>query len=190
MGLSREDYEAVIARMTGKSSAGLCSIAELERVVEEMQRLGWRPAAPRPARCGARPADHPAARKARALWISLWQLGAVSNRSEAALEAFARRQLGCTRLQWADQAQVFRVTEALKAIGRRHGWDPDWISTGDQVKDLIRAIDAKLRVLEPDAPSVEQRFGTCWHREPMAALYRMADAMGAALRAAQARRAG
>jgi phage gp16-like protein len=39
-------------------------------------------------------ADHPFAAKARALWISLYHLGAIDNPSEQALEAFARRQLG------------------------------------------------------------------------------------------------
>lgn len=120
--LSDDDYRAVIFRITGHVSAGDCSEAELAAVVEEFGRKGFSAKARVPA-SGPRPADHPAARKARALWISLHQLNAIANPSEQALEAFARRQLGVAKLQWADQSLSYRLIEALKAIGARHGWD-------------------------------------------------------------------
>ena len=62
------------------------------------------------------------ARKARALWISLHQLGVVRNSSEQAFEAFACRQLGCEKLVWARQSDAFKLIEALKAMGLRAGW--------------------------------------------------------------------
>ncbi len=63
------------------------------------------------------------AKKARALWISLYQLGAIGDASEAGLETFGRRQLGVERLQWADQSEGFRLIEALKSMAQRAGWD-------------------------------------------------------------------
>lgn len=119
--LEGDSYVDLLFGVTGKSSARDCSDAELVAVVERMKALGWKPAAPK-GRSGSRPADHPSAMKARALWISLHHLGAIDNPSEMALEAFARRQLKVERLQWANQRETFRLIEALKAIAERHGW--------------------------------------------------------------------
>lgn len=134
--LRDEDYRAVLQRITGHASAGDCTEAQLGQALDEFKRQGWkgasaarpRPAvvvdnsqdrAPRPTSTGA---DHPAARKARALWISLHQLGVVRDPGEHALEAFARRQLKVEKLQWADQARVYRLIEALKAMAARAKW--------------------------------------------------------------------
>lgn len=121
LGLTDDDYVAVLLRVTTHTSAGDCSTAELEAVIAEFEAKGFTAKAARPGSRSAR-ADHPAAKKARALWISLHQLGAVDDPSERALEAFARRQLKCERLQWADQALAYRLIEALKAMAERNGW--------------------------------------------------------------------
>ncbi|MFZ5747671.1 MAG: gp16 family protein [Pseudomonadota bacterium] len=121
LGLSDDDYRAILIDVAGVSSARDMSETQLAAVIERFKARGWKQAAPR-GRGQGKPADHPAALKARALWISLYHLGAIDNASEAALEAFARRQLKCARLQWADQALVYRLVEALKAIAERHGW--------------------------------------------------------------------
>jgi phage gp16-like protein len=132
LGLQEDDYRAILLRVTSRTSAGECSEAELARVVEELKAKGFRPkpaTGRKPGVAGRRAApgrvaaaDHPVARKARALWISLHQLGAIENASEQALEAFARRQLGVERMQWMNQALGYRLVEALKAIAERHGW--------------------------------------------------------------------
>lgn len=119
LGLDGDDYAAVLLRVTSRTSAADCTERELADLLGEFQRLGFKPL---PKKGVTPAADHPAARKARALWISLHQLGAICDPSEAALEAFARRQLGCDRLQWANQALSYRLIEALKAIAARHGW--------------------------------------------------------------------
>lgn len=153
MGLVDDDYRAILIRIAGRTSSKDCTIADLRAIVEELKRLGFQP---RPARgrsggrASPKPADHPTARKARALWISLHQLGAIDNPSEQALEAFARRQLGVERLQWANQSLAYKLIEALKAIGSRHGWDQDAgpIAGARTVRvlklRLCRAILAKL----------------------------------------------
>jgi hypothetical protein len=145
-------------RLTGQISAAACSEAQLARVLDEFKAKGWAPKGA-PAREVARaskprPADHPVAKKARAMWISLHQLGAVRESSEAALEAFARRQLRVEKLQWADQSQGFRLIEALKAMAEREGWSQDlsFVDAEHQLHvlkgNLIRALQKKLG-LEP-----------------------------------------
>ena len=148
LGMAEDDYRALLQRSAGVMSAADADIAGLDRALKAMEGLGWKALPPTRRKDGKgiatrRPADHPVARKARALWISLWQLGAIENASEQALEAFAKRQLGCTALQWADQSQCDRLIEALTAMALRHGWQ----ATGSIAvlkRGLCRAILAKL----------------------------------------------
>lgn len=204
LGLAEADYRAVLYRVTRQESAGALSDAELETVIAEFKRLGWQqksrsvPSSGSALKVGrasaTRPADHPAARKARSLWISLAQLGVVRNSSEAALEAFARRQLGVDRLQWADQGQVYKLTEALKAMAERAGWsqegNPD---AAVLVKRLIRRLDELLRELEPTTPLLNDRSwgpGVAiggWDRESMSFLYGLAGDLARELKAARER---
>ncbi|WP_448660326.1 gp16 family protein [Sphingomonas sp. CJ99] len=125
LGLVGDAYLDLLFGVTGKDSAKKCTDAELSAVLDRLKGLGWKPASPR-GRTGerrqARAADHKVAAKARALWISLYHLGAIDDAGEMALEAFARRQLKCERLQFADQRLAFRLIEALKAMAERHGW--------------------------------------------------------------------
>lgn len=146
LGLADDDYVAVILRETGHLSAADCNQAELEKVLAAFRRQGFTAKARTPVvRRGApAAADHPAALKARAMWISLGLLGAISDPSEGALESFARRQLGCDRLQWANQQLVYKLVEALKAIAERHGWDQ---SVAGLPRNAV-AINLKRRLCE------------------------------------------
>jgi phage gp16-like protein len=136
LGLHDDDYRATLERLTGKRSAKDLTEAQAGLVIEEFKRRGWVPkvvaggsTAPKPpyrqpgkSIYGKAVAAFESAKKARALWISLWQLGAIDDSSEAALEAFAKRQLKCERLVWADQQQMYKLIEALKAMAERSGW--------------------------------------------------------------------
>ena len=147
MGFDDGDYRAVLERVTGKTSSAALSEGELGRVLDEFARLGWKPAAGKPGKPSRR-ADHPAAKKARALWLSLFLLGVVRNSSEAALESYARRQLKGVRLQWSDQAQMYKVIEGLKAMAERHGWDQSTEGLFDAVWTLkLRLCEAIARRL-------------------------------------------
>lgn len=150
LGLADDVYRPLLERVTGFTSSSACTDAQLGRVLDEFKRLGWTPRqaganpkkdrAPHPT---SRAADHPSAKKARALWISLHQLGVVRDPSERALEAFAARQLGVERLQWADQGLTYKLIEALKAMAERGGW-----AQCDSLQELkARLVEAQWRVL-------------------------------------------
>lgn len=148
--LDEDDYRQILLDETGRTSAGDCTEAELERALRRFEAKGFKPLPKAGAQPSQRPAQHPVARKARALWISLYHLGAVESPNEKALESFARRQLKCERLVWADQRQGYKLIEALKAMAARHGWDQvdangnAW--TVPRLKErLCDAIVAKLR---------------------------------------------
>lgn len=148
LGLDEDTYRGMLFEVAGKTSAADLSEAELVRVVEHMKQRGFKalPGKARGAR--GRAADHPMARKARAMWISLYHLNAVNNQSERALEAFARRQLGVEALQWANQAQGYKLIEALKEMAERHGWSQRRIfkDPGRQVHALKHGLAEAILV--------------------------------------------
>jgi phage gp16-like protein len=156
LGQNEDDRRAVLLRITGQSSATDCTDSDLIRFLDEQKRLGWQA---KPKATSGKTADHPAARKARALWISLYHLNAISNPSEKALEAFAKRQLKCERMQWADQGLMYKLIEALKAIGTRFGWDQTTANATDGSHALkilkMRLCDAILTKLKANGYAAE-----------------------------------
>jgi phage gp16-like protein len=148
--LDEDDYRQILLDESGRTSSGDCTEAELERVLKRFEALGFKPLPKVGATGATRPAQHPVARKARALWISLYHLCAVESPSEKALESFAKRQLKCERLVWANQSDGYKLIEALKAMAVRHGWpqvDPQGaaLSTRELHEGLCRAILWKLK---------------------------------------------
>lgn len=140
MNILDDDYRQMLLDVTGHTSSADCTVAELRAMVEAMKKKGFQPKKAIP-----KAADSPFAAKARALWISLYHLNAIDNPSEAALEAFARHQLKCERMQWANQAQAYKLIEALKAIAQRNGWDQRQPA---HVGQRGIAGDAMLRILK------------------------------------------
>ena len=141
LGLKDDVYRDVLEELTGHRSAADCTVAELENLVAHFRAKGFVPKSVVGGRKDSavqrrpRPADHPVAKKARALWISLHQLGVIENASEQALEAFAKRQLGVERMQWMDQDQSSKLIDALKDWAKREGWDQD-----------LRGIEKRLHI--------------------------------------------
>ena len=151
--LDDASYRAAIGRaVKGKTSSKDCTTLQLDRVIDELKRLGFKPrkspkAPPRPEK---RPLDTSAeASKARAVWLLLVEIGAVRDPSEAALNAYVRRQAGVDDLRWVKD--MTPVIEGLKAwavrvlpwaIRRRHeallaaGIPAPWRS----VSELARSV--------------------------------------------------
>ena len=194
--LADDDYRQILIDEAGHASAADCSDAELEKVIRRFEALGFKPIAK--AGAATRPAQHPVARKARALWISLYHLGAVDKPSEQALEAFAKRQLKCDRLVWANQSHGYKLIEALKAMAQRHGWpqvdaDGASLSTRALHEGLCTAILWKLKgadLVPADWTINTAAFRLCGIEAgaegPMGAedYQRLAKALGEKLRAA------
>lgn len=158
--LDDDTYRDILERITGRRSSAECSVGELENLVAHFRAQGFVPKAVAGGRQGAarstgpRRADHPVAKKARAMWISLHQLGVVENASEHALEAFAKRQLGVERMQWMDQGLGFKLVEALKAMAEREGWSQDL--AGIEKKLQIRIL--KVRLAWAQAKRLGEKF--------------------------------
>ena len=145
LNMVEDDYRQALFEHTGQTSLTKCSDAQLGRVLAFMQSKGFSPLG------SGKAASNPMAKKARALWISLHQLGAVHNPSEQALEAFARRQLKCEKMRWANQRDSYKLIEALKAMAERAGWPQHSILNHKQLTpiqlqtSLCEAILKKLK---------------------------------------------
>lgn len=116
--LEDADYEAIILRVSkGRtSSAGALDVRERGLVLAHFKRCGWHPKHKQPA--GARysrpvRASSDEARKVRALWLLLHELGLVRDASERALGAYCKRVLHVDALQWAD-GNLYKLIEGLK----------------------------------------------------------------------------
>lgn len=119
LNMDEDDYRQLLLDHGGAMSLKNMNTGQLEKVLERMTKLGFQ-ALPKKGKPGV--AQHPMARKARALWISLYHLNVVHNPAEQALEAFAARQLKCEKLVWARQSDAYQLIEALKDMARRAGW--------------------------------------------------------------------
>ncbi len=165
--LDKELYRDILFDVVKQRSAADCTDEELVRLIKHFESRGFTAKA-KPGKAGGRPgprpADLPFALKARAMWISLHQLGAIDDPSEDALEAFARHQLKVTKMQWADETRAYKLIEALKAMAERHGWEQSTKGVKPDAKVIVlkrrlaAALHAKL-VAEDSIPahwSVEQ----------------------------------
>lgn len=115
LALTDESYRDRLFQVTGRRSAADCSDQQLVAMIESLKSIGWKD---KPARrAGDRPlADSPQARKARAQWLSLWNLGVIEEPGERALAAFVKRQTGREDLRFCDAPQLNKVVDGLKAM--------------------------------------------------------------------------
>ena len=130
--MSDADYEAVILRVSkGRtSSAGELGWHERSQVLAHYKRCGWSPShKQKPGARHSRPvsAGSAEARKVRALWLLLHELGLVRDASERALGNYCKRVLKVDALQWAD-GKLYKLIEGLK----------DW---------AMRALPAKVEAM-------------------------------------------
>jgi len=111
LALAEESYRAILLRVAGKSSASECTDEQLDAVLAEFKRLGWKPKTKRP-RSGV-----PHVRKIYALWAEMRPL--LTDGGDAALRSFVKRQTGMDSPEWLDAPQANKVIEGLKAWGAR-----------------------------------------------------------------------
>ena len=114
--LAEESYRAILTRVTGEESSKDCTEAQLQALLDEFRRLGWKPKA---GHRGGTGFDKPHVRKIYALWREAGIVGAVDNASKEALRAFVERQTVKSAPEFCSSGDANRVTEALKAMIRR-----------------------------------------------------------------------
>jgi len=116
-------YRAMLLRITGKDSCKGMSMSQLEAVLDHLRSRGFEELPARKAKvtATAKPANDPQSRLIRSLWLTLRDMGAIKDSSEAALASFVHRQTKVERLEWLNTYQAARVIESLKRWVTRLG---------------------------------------------------------------------
>jgi hypothetical protein len=127
LGIDDETYRARLVREFGVRSASLLTDAQLDRAIDMFH-------------VKQKVTLQPHAKLVRALWIALSNLGAV-DRTDAALDHFVERQTGKQKLQFLTAGESNSVTEALKAMCAREGFEVQ----GDPRDDRMALIRAQWR---------------------------------------------
>lgn len=111
MGMAEEDYRAILARVCGgKTSSTQCGPSDLDALLREFRRLGWKG--------GGRARSAKAqVRMIHAVFADLRPYLAVGD--DSTLRAFCRRQVGVDAPEFLDSVQANKVLEGLKAWLRR-----------------------------------------------------------------------
>lgn len=119
LALHEDSYRAILLRLTGKDSCGRMDVKELEQVLDEFKRLGFKPKGGKRAGERRRNADTAQASKIRALWLDLYHLGEVYDPSEESIDAFVKKTCGVRTMQWMDSTRADMVIRALRGwLGR------------------------------------------------------------------------
>lgn len=117
LGLSDDDYRALLARVAGVSSAKELTNRNVGAVINEFQRLGWKPA---PAKRAGRKAPRPPRTRASVM-RKVEALLADSGRPWAYADGMAQRMFNIERVDWLDDDQLTRLMQGLVIDAKRRG---------------------------------------------------------------------
>lgn len=121
IGMTSGDRQAMQMIATGKASTSDMTEAELQSVVDALKARGWKPK----GRAGRKQSSRPDIRFIHVLWRLLGDAGHVQ-KDRRALNSFIRTRFGAQGAavldvdMMRDAKQIAAVTEALKAICKRH----------------------------------------------------------------------
>ncbi len=157
LGLDDDTYRAKLCNITGKSSVKDMTEQERQKVLTVLRNDGFRPADTKPA--GGK-LTGPYAKKLQALWIAAWNLGVVSDRRDAALLAFVKRQTGLDAVRFLHHAD-----DARSAIDGLKGWlkreaGVSFGSTNGQewlASDGAKIAWAQWKILHPGIDLINRR---------------------------------
>ncbi|GKW40716.1 GemA protein [Pectobacterium carotovorum subsp. carotovorum] len=113
LGWDDATYRSVLARLTGKSSSTLCTIAELEKVTEYLHQQGW----PRKAKKHGRKPSVPASKKT--VLSKVEALLADASRPWQYAETMAQNMFGVRYVDWLDIQQLTKLMQALIIDAKR-----------------------------------------------------------------------
>lgn len=160
LGLDDDLYRDVLESHTGKRSAADLNEGEITAVLAKLDRQQVE------SRKQLLPAT-PMGRKLQALWMSLFNLGIVEDKSDQALVAFVKRQTKLASAQWLRSASdMEKVAEALK----------DWLARDGKVDWKPRRGDAPFAAL-PSHRVCEAQWALLSAKGPLPAASLVAFAM-------------
>jgi len=141
-GMDEDTRRAFMKRVCGCESCAQMSREQAKKVILALRRL---PGLDKPApRSRAVTVSGKYAGLLRALWLDAYHLGAVHNRDDKALIAFAKRQTGLEHTQFlTDGALAAKVVEGLKSIMTREA-GVDWAVDARPGRERVQAWQRRV----------------------------------------------
>lgn len=121
LGLSDEDYRAILARTAGVSSAKELTNRNVGNVLNEFRRLGF---VPKPAKRAGRKAPRPPVTRQNVI-NKIEAMLAHADRPWAYADGMARHMFKVERVDWLDDDQLHRLMQSLIIDAKRQGRYPD-----------------------------------------------------------------
>ncbi|WP_102798754.1 gp16 family protein [Bowmanella denitrificans] len=128
LGLDDDTYRAMLVQITGHNSAAALRPKQLHDVLEHMQSKGFKPSKTGQRRQSPKSGNSRLAEvdKIRAIWIDMARQGFVRDGSEAALDAWIKRQtakanngVGVESVAWQSGGMALSNLESIKAWHKR-----------------------------------------------------------------------
>ena len=111
--MDEESYRAMLKRVTGKISLKECHEPQLDRMILELTKKGFKAIARTASKKSTQVlATDAEISKARAVWLTLHEMGEVRDASEAAFAAYAKRICKVDSIRWVKDYN--RLIETLK----------------------------------------------------------------------------
>lgn len=106
LSMADDDYRAMLKRITGKTSSADCRLAQLDAVIDELRRLGWKPS----SKHGVKP------RTTKERKAKLDKIGAIL--ADMGLHwnyvhGMAKKMHGIDRVEWLHDNKLHAVLQAL-----------------------------------------------------------------------------
>ncbi|ECI3885398.1 regulatory protein GemA [Salmonella enterica subsp. enterica] len=114
LSIDTDTYRQMLLSITGITSTSTMNPGQLNKVLAAMKAKGFKVKPSRKARTTRPLADHPQARKLRALWLEMYAQGVVRDSSEEALRRWVKRETGVDGLQWLEPEMASSAIEKLK----------------------------------------------------------------------------
>jgi len=109
-------YRTMLRTAGGADSTAKMDVPALERVLEQAKKAGFVVR----SKSGDRRQDtSPEARKVRALWLFLHELGVVKSPTESALATYVKRIAYVDDMHWADARAMVKLIETMKKWAMR-----------------------------------------------------------------------
>lgn len=121
LGLSDDEYRAILARTAGVSSAKQLTNRNVGNVLHEFRRLGF---VPKPVKKAGRQAPRPPRSRARVM-DKIEAMLAEASRPWGYADGMARHMFKVERVDWLDDDKLQRLMQALIIDAKRHRRYPD-----------------------------------------------------------------
>lgn len=121
LGLSDDDYRAILARTAGVNSAKDLTNRTVGGVMHEFRRLGFEP---KPAKKAGRKAPRPP-RARQKVMSKIEAMLTHAGRPWAYADGVAKRMFGVERVDWLDDDQLHRLMTGLIIDAKRQGRYPN-----------------------------------------------------------------